>query len=144
MDEETRRLVDATMLGEAVESLPLAIFVSDASLNYLAVNAAAAELVGLSRGELLERRVSDVVAAPYQTLQRAAAEAETTGLDVGEAAIRRADGELVDVVYTTMTAKLGRLPVLVTFVRPKTSGELDLIVDALMAGVHAGTLDPPG
>lgn len=136
MDDETRRLVDATMIGEAVESLPLAIFVSDSSLNYLAVNAAAAELVGVSRAELLRRRVPDVVAQPHGELQQAAFEAESHGLRAGEAAIRREDGTRVEVTYATMSTRIGTLPVLVSFVRPKAADELDPLVDALLAGVR--------
>lgn len=136
MDDETRRLVDATMIGEAVESLPLAIFVSDSSLNYLAVNAAAAELVGVSRAELLRRRVPDVVAQPHGELQQAALEAESHGLRAGEAAIRREDGTRVEVTYATMSTRIGTLPVLVSFVRPKAADELDPLVDALLAGVR--------
>ncbi len=142
MDDETRRLVDATMIGEAVESLPLAIFVSDASLNYLAVNAAAAELVGVSRAALLERRVPDVVALPHRELQQAAFDAESHGMRAGEAAIRREDGSLVEIAYATLSTRIGKLPVLVSFVRPKAADELGPIVDALLAGVRESAADP--
>lgn len=144
MDDETRRLVDATMIGEAVESLPLAIFVSDTSLNYLAVNAAAAELVGVSRAELLLRRVPDVVALPHRDLQQTALEVESHGMRAGEAAIRREDGSLVEIAYATMSTRIGNLPVLVSFVCPKTANDLGPIVDALLAGVREGAADPRG
>lgn len=124
MDDETRRIVDSTMIGEAVESLPLAVFVSDAALNYLAVNAAAAALVGVPRGALLERRVGDVVASPYAELREAAEAAEVSGAVSGEAVLRREDGTRVDVLYTTMAARIGNLPVLVSFVRAKAVGEV--------------------
>ncbi|HSP71792.1 MAG TPA: PAS domain S-box protein [Gaiellaceae bacterium] len=144
MDDDTRRLVDATMIGEAVESLPLAIVVWDASLNHLAVNAAAAELVGVSRAELLRRRVSDVVALPHRELQQAAFDVESYGLRAGEAAIRREDGSVVEVTYATMSTRIGNLPVLVSFVRPKAAEGLDPLVDVLMAGVREGAADPRG
>lgn len=144
MDDETRRLVDATMIGEAVESLPVAIFVSDTSLNYLAVNTAAAELVGVSRAELLLRRVPDVVALPHRDLQQAAFEVESHGMHAGEAAIRREDGSLVEIAYATMSTRIGKLPVLVSFVCPKASDDLGPIVDALLAGVRDRAADPRG
>jgi PAS domain S-box-containing protein len=142
VDDETRRLVDATMIGEAAESLPLAIFVSDSSLNFLAVNAAAAELVGVPRSELLRRRVPDVVAQPYRELQQAALEAESHGTRAGEAAIRRDDGSLVEIRYATMSTRIGTLPVLVSFVRPKAAEELDPLVDALLAGARESAARP--
>lgn len=132
MEDATRRLVDTTLIGEAVESLPLAVFVTDASLNYLAVNAAAAELVGLPRGRLLELRVPDVVARPYEELRQAAQAAEAGDVVTGEVELRRADGSLLEVQHTTMRAGVGGLPVLVSFVRPKDPAALsDVLADAL-------------
>ncbi|HET8607561.1 MAG TPA: PAS domain-containing protein [Gaiellaceae bacterium] len=138
MDDETRRLVDATMIGEAVESLALPVFVSDPSLHYLAVNAAAAELVGCTRAELLAKRVSDVAARSHRKLRQAALDAEASGFVTGDGAIRRDDGELLEVVYTTLAGRIGHLPVLVSFVRPKESAELEQVVAALRSAA-AGT-----
>lgn len=132
MEDETRRFVDSTLLGEAVESLPLAVFVSDASLNHVAVNAAAADLVGVSRTRLLALRVPDVVARPYEELRRAAHAAEAGTVVTGEAELRRADGSLLEVQYTTMRAEVGGLPVLVSLVRPKDPAALtDALAEAL-------------
>ena len=132
MEDATRRIVDSTLIGEAVESLPLAVFVSDASLNHIAVNAAAAELVGLPRTQLLMLRVPDVVARPYEELRQAAHAAEAGTVVSGETELRRADGTLVEVDYTTIRGSVGGLPVLVSFVRPKDAAELgDVLADAL-------------
>ena len=50
-------LIQASLLGEAVDTGPVAIFVADEQMRYVAVNAYAAELLGYTRAELLELRV---------------------------------------------------------------------------------------
>jgi PAS domain S-box-containing protein len=54
-------LIQASLLGEAVDPGPVAIFVADEQMRYVAVNAFAAELLGYTRAELLELRVTDIV-----------------------------------------------------------------------------------
>ena len=53
-------LIQASLLGEAVEHGPAAVFVADENGRYVAVNQAACALVGYSREELLSMRVADV------------------------------------------------------------------------------------
>ena len=60
-------LIQASLLGEAVDPGPVAIFVADEQMRYVAVNAYAAELLGYTRAELLELRVTDVVRTPEAT-----------------------------------------------------------------------------
>jgi PAS domain S-box-containing protein len=83
-------LVQKSLLGEAVDRGPVAIFVADDDERYLAVNAYACELLGYERDELLALRVTDVAVndsavADYRGLQRGAVH---TGLTV----LRHKDG----------------------------------------------------
>jgi len=68
-------LVQKSLIGEALDSGPAAVFVADDDGKYLAVNACACELLGYDREELLALRVSDVAvndgaADDYETLIR--------------------------------------------------------------------------
>jgi PAS domain S-box-containing protein len=49
-------LIQASLLGEALEYGPVAVFVFDDDLRYVAVNAYACELLGYTRDELLTLR----------------------------------------------------------------------------------------
>jgi PAS domain S-box-containing protein len=53
-------LIQASILGEAVDHGPAAVFVADEEGRYVAANQAACSLLGYSREELLGLRVSDV------------------------------------------------------------------------------------
>jgi PAS domain S-box-containing protein len=53
-------LVQSILLGDAVEHAPVAIFVADEEMRYVAVNQYACDLLGYTREELLEKRITDV------------------------------------------------------------------------------------
>jgi PAS domain S-box-containing protein len=53
-------LIQASLLGEAVEHGPAAVFVADENGYYVAVNRAACTLVGYTREELLSMHISDI------------------------------------------------------------------------------------
>ena len=57
-------LVQKSLIGEALEHGPMAIFVADEDGRYLAVNAYACELLGYTRDQLLALRVSEVAVNP--------------------------------------------------------------------------------
>lgn len=83
-------LVQKSLVGEAVDRGPVAIFVADDDQRYLAVNAYACELLGYDRDELLELRVTDVAVndsatADYLGLHR-------RGVHTGVTVLRRKDG----------------------------------------------------
>jgi PAS domain S-box-containing protein len=75
-------LVQAALLGEAVDGGPAAVFVADEDGHYVAVNRAACDLVGYTRDELLKLRVRDLVATSgaWGKLQDGATIAGTTEL----------------------------------------------------------------
>jgi PAS domain S-box-containing protein len=83
-------LVQKSLVGEALDSGPVAVFVADDDGKYLAVNAYACDLLGYDREELLALRVPDVAADEaaaenFETVQR-------QGRHVGTTALRRKDG----------------------------------------------------
>ena len=53
-DTAAEPLIQASLLGEAVDSGPVAVFVADEQMRYVAVNEYAASLLGYSRAELLK------------------------------------------------------------------------------------------
>ena len=78
-------LIQASLIGEAVDNGPAAIFVADEEGRYIAVNAFACDLLGYSRSELLSLTVQEIapdaaVASSFAKLQREGALAGTTVL----------------------------------------------------------------
>jgi PAS domain S-box-containing protein len=83
-------LVQKSLVGEAIDNGPMAVFVADEDGRYFAVNAYACELLGYEREELLELRVTDVAVndgAPgdYGEMRR-------RGSHAGLTILRRKDG----------------------------------------------------
>jgi len=90
-------LVQIGLLGEAVDSAPVAVLVADETGRYVAVNRHACELFGYPRDEFLRLRVSDIVVDPdveahYQRF--VAARFET-----GASEARRKDGTTFSFEY---------------------------------------------
>jgi PAS domain S-box-containing protein len=101
----THELVQKSLVGEALEHGPVAVFVVDDDGRYLAVNAYACELLGYARTELLDLRVSDVSADPeargnYSELRRAE---PRTGLT----RLRRSDGTELEVHFRASQTTVG-------------------------------------
>lgn len=90
-------LIQTSLLGEAVENGPAAVFVADEDGRYVAVNQAACILLGYSREELLSMRVVDVArgdetAAAWESMR-------ATGTSVGTTLLTRKDGTTVPYAY---------------------------------------------
>ena len=90
-------LIQASLLGEAIDHGPVAVFVADDDLRYIAVNAFACALLGYTREELLELRMTDVTRHP-------GAEAEYADVIAhrardGESRLVRKDGSEVAIAY---------------------------------------------
>jgi PAS domain S-box-containing protein len=101
----THELVQKSLVGEALEHGPVAVFVVDDDGRYLAVNAYACELLGYTRTELLGLRVSDVSADPeargdLSELRRADSRTGVTRL-------RRIDGTELDVQFRASQTTVG-------------------------------------
>jgi PAS domain S-box-containing protein len=102
---DAHELVQKSLVGEAVDHGPVAIFVADDDERYLAVNAYACELLGYDRDELLQLRVTDVAvndsaATDYRGLQR-------RGVRTGVTVLRRKDGTEVPMNYRASQTLVG-------------------------------------
>ena len=100
------------LLGEALDTAALAVFVFEDDENYVAVNDAACELSGYTRAELLELPLRRLAADPERTLRnlRLVASGERTA---GKTRMRRKDGSVVDVEYRAARATIAGMPFLV-------------------------------
>jgi PAS domain S-box-containing protein len=101
-------LIQASLLGEAVEHGPAAVFVADETGRYVAVNRAACTLIGYSREELLAMRVTDVAPANGQW-----DEMVRTGSVSGIANLVRKDGSTVEFRYVAGATVVAGMPVYV-------------------------------
>ena len=90
-------LIQASLLGEAIDNGPVAVFVADDDLRYIAVNEFACALLGYSREELLGLRVPDVVADGG--LEAHAPDVVPARARGGESRLVRKDGAEVAIVY---------------------------------------------
>jgi PAS domain S-box-containing protein len=102
-------LIQAALLGEAVDNGPTPVFVADEDRRYVAVNRRACELLGYTRDELLALRVDDLAAeAPgwQEMLQNGAAS--------GSATLRRKDGTTVEFAYRAGSTVVAGMPVFVS------------------------------
>ena len=98
-------LVQKSLVGEAIDNGPVAVFVADDDQRYLAVNAYACELLGYDRDELLELRITDVAVnetavADYTGLQRA-------GVHTGQTVLRCKDGTELTMNFRASQTRVG-------------------------------------
>jgi PAS domain S-box-containing protein len=105
-------LIQASLLGEAIEHAPVAVFVADELGNYVAVNQAACLLLGYERDELLKLRVVDV--ARYTAAAVEWNEMRRSGTRVGTSLLTRKDGSLVDFNYAAGATTVAGMPVFVS------------------------------
>jgi PAS domain S-box-containing protein len=98
-------LVQKSLVGEALDPGPVAVFVADDDGKYLAVNAYACDLLGYDRDELLALTVADVAvgetaAADFETVQR-------LGQHSGTTLLRRKDGSDVPMQFRAGQTTVG-------------------------------------
>jgi PAS domain S-box-containing protein len=104
-------LVQKSLVGEAIENGPLAVFVADETGRYLAVNGYACEVLGYTRDELLDLRVTDVAVNPeaagdYDEMRR-------NGSHAGNTVLRRKDGSELPMHFRASRTTVGGMPVFV-------------------------------
>lgn len=109
-------LIQTTLLGEAVENAPAAVFVADHELQYLAVNRAACVLLGYERDELLALRVSDVSRTP--PVEERFRELMARGESAGRRTLVRKDGSEVEIEFWATSTKVAQMTVYIAFVKP--------------------------
>lgn len=105
-------LIQTSLLGEAIENGPAAVFVADEHGKYVAVNQAACLLLGYSREELLGLRVADV--ARYETAAAEWEEMSRAGARIGSSTLTRKDGTTVEFSYIAGATKVAGMPVFVS------------------------------
>jgi PAS domain S-box-containing protein len=98
-------LVQQTLLGEAVEECPAAIFVLDDAGHYLAVNRYACDLLGYTREELLALHPQDL--APDSDVEAALARLVQEGSLEGEVDVRTKDGRTIAMTYRSCATHTG-------------------------------------
>ena len=110
-------LVQAGLLGEAIDRAPDAVLVADESGRYLAVNQAACTLLGYTREELLAMRTTDV--ATYPDASREYDEMMAYGSRTGTAMLRKKDGSQIPTRYRAHETKLAGMTVYVAILWPE-------------------------
>jgi PAS domain S-box-containing protein len=90
-------LIQASLLGEAIDHGPVAVFVADDDLRYIAVNAFACSLLGYSREDLLGLSVTDVIRDVGSEL----ADFVAHGTREGASHLLAKDGSEIAIAYRT-------------------------------------------
>ena len=101
-------MIQATLLGDALDGARLAVFVADDELRYVAVSRFAAEMLGYSREELLGLRVTDVARSPKAP--REYEELVSDGRREGTAVLTRKDGNEIEFRYIATETRLAGMP----------------------------------
>lgn len=98
-------LVQMTLVGEALEAGPVAVFVADDDGRYLAVNAYACTLLGYERHEVLELRVTDVAVNEHAAEDYEAMRARRS--HTGRTTLRAKDGTELPMHYRACATTVG-------------------------------------
>jgi PAS domain S-box-containing protein len=101
-------LVQASLVGEAIDQGPVLVFVADEDMNYVAVNQFACDVLGYSREELLSCKVTDVEGAVGSEAFLAVSR------EAGPARLRRKDGSELAVDYRAAKTTVAGLALYVT------------------------------
>ena len=112
----TDPLIQQTLLGEAVDGAPVAIFVIGDDRKYVAVNQTACRLLGYERDELLALGPEDI--APEAELEELSEELAATGELSGRTQLRTKSGEPIAVSYRTAATTAARMRFWISVVIP--------------------------
>jgi PAS domain S-box-containing protein len=112
---QAQHLIQAGLLGEALDHGPVAVFVADEHMRYIAVNVFACELLGYTREELLQLRIPDVSAG---AAEQEFAELLADGRRDGTIELRRKDGSTFDFTYVAGETTIAGMPLFVSVGRP--------------------------
>ena len=109
-------LVQAGLLGEAIDAGPALVFVADEDMRYVAVNETACALLGYEREELLELRVTDVARAEGTPGDYARMVA--SGGASGRTAIYRKDGSALEIEFRASKVTVAQMTFYVSVALP--------------------------
>ena len=104
-------LVQKSLVGEALEHGPMAIFVADETGRYLAVNAYACDLLGYTREELLDLRVTDI--AVDREARENFDEMQRVGRGEGMTVLRHQDGRELPMHYRASGTTVSGMPLFI-------------------------------
>jgi PAS domain S-box-containing protein len=102
-------LIQVSLLGEAVDNGPVAVFVVDEDCRFVAANRAACALVAYEREDLLALSTSAIVDGESRF-----DEIREHGVLNGTATLRRRDGSTVAYTYTAGATVVAGMPVYVS------------------------------
>jgi PAS domain S-box-containing protein len=105
-------LVQAGLLGEAIDAGPALVFVADEDMRFLAVNYAVCDALGYDREEVLGMRVADIVADVGVEADYARMVAE--GEAAGRSTLRCRDGGQRVIDYRAAQVTLAHMTVYVS------------------------------
>ena len=100
-------LIQQTLLGEAIDGGPAAVFVMGDDRRYIAVNETACRLLGYDRAELLAFDPAEL--APESDIDKRLEELDRAGWLNGRVRLRAKDGTLVPFTYRTSAATAARM-----------------------------------
>jgi PAS domain S-box-containing protein len=111
-------LVQASLLGEAVDGAELAILVTDEDGRCIAVNLGACSLLGYTREEFLELEVPELVpdTDPHECYRAVHA----NGLSEGVAEALRSDGTALPVRYWSTPTRVAQMRLVLSLGRPES------------------------
>jgi PAS domain S-box-containing protein len=115
-------LLQTSLLGEAIEHAPAAVFVFDDQGGYVAVNRYACDLLGYAREELLEMRLGDLAVAPREDALRRYIEALASDDGDGVARVRRRDGEELELRFRARETTIGGMTFYIAIAWPERPG----------------------
>jgi PAS domain S-box-containing protein len=116
MATDVQELIQTTLLGEAAENAPIAVFVADDEMSFVAVNRRACDLLGYTRDELLALKVFEVSANPQS--RELYAKMMLQGELSGTGSLMRKDRTEVAVEYWAYSTRVAQMTVYVGFIRP--------------------------
>ena len=105
-------LVQAGLIGEALDRGPVLVFVADDDMRYVAVNQYAADVLGYTREELLSLKVTDIAHAP-DTADIFADFVAHRQLE-GATELVRKDGTLLKIGYRATETRVARMTLYVS------------------------------
>jgi PAS domain S-box-containing protein len=105
-------LIQASLLGEAIEHGPVAVFVADEHGKYVAVNRAACIMLGYTREELLGLNVADI--AQYTEAAEEWSEMRQAGTRVGTSILTRQDGTTIEFSYVAGATTVAGMPLFIS------------------------------
>lgn len=100
-------LVQASLLGEAIDTGPVIVLVADEDMRFVAVNQTACDALGYDREELLELRVTDVAHSPEAGNEYA--EMVASGSRTGVSELLRKDGSTFTMKYRATKTKVAQM-----------------------------------